>query len=41
MVTKRTLVASAVAALFWVSPSGWADDIQDIRNEIKAIKDGY
>ncbi len=41
MVTKRTLVASAAAALFWLSPSGWADDIQDIRNEIKAIKDGY
>ncbi|MEO5861184.1 MAG: hypothetical protein ABIW48_09490, partial [Burkholderiales bacterium] len=24
-----------------VSPSGWADDIQDIRNEIKEIRDSY
>ncbi len=41
MVIKRTIVASAVAALFAVSPSCWADDMQDIRNEIKAIKDSY
>jgi hypothetical protein len=41
MVIKRTIVASAVTALFSMSPIGWADDIQDIRNEIKAIKDSY
>jgi hypothetical protein len=41
MVTKCTMAVSALAALFAVSPSGWADDIEDIRNEIKAIKDSY
>ena len=41
MLIKRTLIASAVAAMFCVSPDGWADDMQDIRNEIRAIKDSY
>ncbi len=38
---KRTLIASAVAAMFCVSPGVWADDMQDIRNEIKEIRDSY
>ena len=41
MVPKLTMVASAMAALFSVSPSGWADDIQYIRNELKEIKGSY
>ena len=41
MLTKRTIIAAAVAAMFSLSPCSWADDISDIRNEIKAIKDGY
>ena len=41
MVTKRTIVTFTVAALFAISPNGWADDIQDIRNEIKEIRESY
>ena len=41
MSIKRTIVASAAAALFAFSPNGWADDIQNIRNEIKEIRESY
>ena len=39
MVIKRTIIASVVAALLFVSPRVWADDMQDIRNEIKEIRE--
>jgi hypothetical protein len=41
MVIKRTIIASVVAALLFVSPCVWADDMQDIRNEIKEIRESY
>jgi hypothetical protein len=41
MRTNPTLIASTVAAMFVVSANIWADDIQDIRNEIKEIRDSY
>ena len=41
MVIKRTIIASVVAALFCVSARVWADDMQEIRNEIKEIRESY
>ena len=41
MVIKRTIIASVVAAVLFVSPRVWADDMQDIRNEIKEIRESY
>ncbi len=41
MFTQRTIFASTAAAIILVSPLSFADDIQDIRNEIKEIRESY